>query len=165
MRAMRFGAYSSLPHPTVESIARARADAGFDAAGVTDIAAMQWEKLICNAAYSAPCALTRMTVGQVMDDPEMGPVSRAAAAEAWAVARASGIALTVTDPVAHARAFGAQMPAAKPSALLDHEARRVSEIDVINGAIPREGARVGVAAPVNATLTAVIKSIERQWVT
>jgi len=75
MRAMRFGAYSSLPHATVESIARAWADAGFDAAAVTDITAMQWEKLICNVAYSAPCALTGLTVGQVMDDPEMGPVS------------------------------------------------------------------------------------------
>lgn len=163
MRAMRFGAHSSLPHATVETIARAWTDAGFDAAAVTDIAAMQWEKLICNAAYSAPCALTGMTVGQVMDDPEMAPVSRAAATEAWTVARASGIAVAVTDPVAHVRAFGAQMPDAKPSALLDHEARRVSEIDVINGAVPRQGARVGVAAPVNATLTALIKAIERQW--
>lgn len=163
MRAMRFGAHSSLPHATVETIARAWTDAGFDAAAVTDIAAMQWEKLICNAAYSAPCALTGMTVGQVMDDPEMAPVSRAAATEAWTVARASGTAVAVTDPVAHARDFGAQMPDAKPSALLDHEARRVSEIDVINGAVPRQGARVGVAAPVNATLTALIKAIERQW--
>jgi 2-dehydropantoate 2-reductase len=163
MRAMRFGSYSSLPHAAVEEIANAWAAAGFDAAAVTDIAAMQWEKLICNAAYSAPCALTGMTVGQVLGDPEMGPVSQAAATEAWAVARASGIAVAVTDPVQHARAFGAQMPDAKPSALLDHEARRVSEIDVINGAVARLGARVGVAAPVNATLTAVIKSIERQW--
>lgn len=163
MRAMRFGAYSSLPHATVETIARAWADAGFDAAAVTDIAAMQWEKLICNAAYSAPCALTGLTVGQAMDDPEMGAVSQAAATEAWTVARASGIAVAVTDPVAHVRAFGAQMPDAKPSALLDHEARRVSEIDVINGAVPRQGARVGVAAPVNATLTALIKAIERRW--
>ncbi|WP_297594136.1 2-dehydropantoate 2-reductase [Mycobacterium sp.] len=163
MRAMRFGAYSSLPHATVESIARAWADAGFDAAAVADIAAMQWEKLICNVAYSAPCALTGMTVGQVMDDPQMGPVSQAAATEAWTVARASGIAVAVTDPIAHVRAFGAQLPDAKPSALLDHEARRVSEIDVINGAVPRQGARIGVAAPVNATLTALITAIERQW--
>lgn len=163
MRAVRFGAYSSLPHTTVESIAQVWADAGFDAAAVTDIAAMQWEKLICNVAVSAPCALTGMTVGQVMDDPHLGPVSRAAATEAWAVARASGIAIAVTDPVAHVRAFGAGMPDAKPSALLDHEARRRSEIDVINGAIPRQGARVGVEAPVNATLTAVVTAIERQW--
>ncbi|MGB9225789.1 ketopantoate reductase family protein, partial [Mycobacterium sp.] len=163
MRAMRFGAYSSLPFATVDSIARAWTDAGFDAAAVDDIAAMQWEKLICNVAYSAPCALTGLTVGQVMDDPQMGPVSQAAATEAWAVAKASGIAVAVSDPVAHVRAFGAGMPHAKPSALLDHEARRVSEIDVINGAVPRQGARVGVEAPVNATLTAVVKSVERSW--
>jgi 2-dehydropantoate 2-reductase len=163
MRAMRFGAYSSLRYATVESIARAWSGAGFDAAAVADIAAMQWEKLICNVAYSAPCALTGLTVGQVLDDPEMGPVSRAAATEAWAVAKAAGIAVAVTDPVAHVRDFGAGMPDAKPSALLDHEARRVSEIDVINGAVPRQGARVGVEAPVNATLTALVKSIERSW--
>jgi 2-dehydropantoate 2-reductase len=113
-------------------------DAGFDAAAVTDIAAMQWEKLMCNVAYSAPCALTHMTVGQVMDDPEIGPVSQAAATEAFDVARASGIAIAVTDPVTHVREFGARMPDAKPSAMLDHEARRVSEIDVINGAAPRQ---------------------------
>ena len=164
MRAMRFGAYSSLPATPRSSRSRGLGpQAGFDAAAVTDIAAMQWEKLICNAAYSAPCALTGMTVGQVMDDPEMGPVSRAAATEAWTVARASGIAIAVTDPVDHVRAFGAGMPDAKPSALLDHEARRVSEIDVINGAVPRQGARVGVEAPVNATLTALVKAIERGW--
>ena len=165
MRAMRFGAYSELDRSTVESIAQVWADAGFDAAAVPDIAAMQWEKLICNVAYSAPCALTGMTVGQVMDDPDMGPISRAAAKEAWRVAFASDINIDVPDPVEHVRAFGAGMPDAKPSALLDHEARRVSEIDVINGAVPRQGARVGVDAPVNATLTALVKAIENRWST
>ncbi|WP_205876325.1 ketopantoate reductase family protein [Mycobacterium camsae] len=163
MRAMRFGPYSGLSHSTVESIARVWAEAGFDAAAVTDIAAMQWEKLICNVAYSAPCALTGMTVGQVMDDPDMGPVSRAAAKEAWRVAFASDIDISVVDPGEHVRAFGAAMPDAKPSALLDHEARRVSEIDFINGAVPRQGARVGVDAPVNATLTSLVKAIEKRW--
>lgn len=163
MRAMRFGAYSSLPHNAVHSIATTWTQAGFDAAAVTDIAAMQWEKLICNVAYSGPCALTHLSVGELMDDPEMGPVSRAAAVEAWNVAQALGIGIAVTDPVAHVRDFGAAMPNAKPSALLDHEAHRVSEIDVINGAIPRQGARVGVEAPVNATVTALVKTIERQW--
>ena len=106
-----------------------------------------------------------MTVGQVMDDPEMGPISRAAAKEAWRVAFASDIEINVTDPVEHVRTFGSAMPDAKPSALLDHEARRVSEIDVINGAVPRQGARVGVDAPVNATLTALVKTIEKRWET
>lgn len=166
MRAVRFGAYAALPFSAVEGIARVWCDAGFDAAAVPDIAAMQWEKLICNVAYSAPCALTGMTVGQVMDDDAaMGPVSLAAATEAWTVARAAGIDIAVPDPVAHVRAFGAQLPDAKPSALLDHLARRTSEIDVINGAVVRTAAQLGEQAPVNATLTALVKAVERQWVT
>jgi len=165
MRAVRFGAYAALPFSAVDQIAAVWSEAGFDAAAVADIAAMQWEKLICNAAYSAPCALTGMTVGQVMDDADMGPVSRATATEAWAVARAAGIGIAVADPVEHVRAFGAQMPNAKPSALLDHLARRVSEIDVINGAVVRTAAQVGEQVPVNATLTALVKAVERQWIT
>ncbi len=165
MRAVRFGAYAALPFSVVDQIARVWSEAGFDAAAVADIAAMQWEKLICNAAYSAPCALTGMTVGQVMDDADMGPVSRATATEAWTVARAAGIGIDVADPVEHVRAFGAQMPNAKPSALLDHLARRVSEIDVINGAVVRTAAQVGEQVPVNATLTALVKAVEHQWIT
>jgi 2-dehydropantoate 2-reductase len=164
MRAVRFGAYAALPFSIVDQIARVGADAGFDAAAVADSAAMQWEKLICNVAYSAPCALTGMTVGQVMDDADVGSVSRAAATEAWTVARAAGIGIAVPDPVAHVQAFGAQMPDAKPSALLDHQARRVSEIDVINGAVLRRATQVGEHTPVNATLTALVKAVERQWV-
>ncbi len=164
MRAVRFGAYAALPFSAVETIAGVWADAGFDAAAVADIAVMQWEKLICNVAYSAPCALTGMTVGQVRDDDEMGPVSRAAATEAWTVARAVGIDIAVADPVAYVRDFGAQMPHAKPSALLDHQAHRVSEIDVINGAVVRRAAQAGERVPVNATLTALVKSVERQWI-
>lgn len=160
MKALRFGAYSGLPSVDVERVAAAWRAGGFDAAAVDDIAAMQWEKLICNVAYSAPCALTGLTVGEVMDHDEMGPISRAAATEAWETARALGIGIDVPDPVAHVRAFGAQMPAAKPSALLDIEAGRRSEIAVINGAIPREAAKVGLSAPVNATLTGLVRTRE-----
>ncbi|WP_024796908.1 ketopantoate reductase family protein [Tomitella biformata] len=155
MRALRFGAYSDLDPAAVERVAAAWRAGGFDCQAVDDIAAMQWEKLICNAAYSAPCALTGLTVGEVLSHPQMGPVSVAAGIEAWRTATALGIAIDVADPAALVREFGAQMPAAKPSALLDHEAGRVSEIAVINGAVPRAAARVGLDVPVNATLTAL----------
>jgi 2-dehydropantoate 2-reductase len=163
MRAVRLGAYGSLALERVETVAAVWREAGFDAQAVSDIAAMQWEKLICNVAYSAPCALTGLTIGEAMDDPYIGPMTRAAATEAWEVARAAGIRINVEDPVEHVRAFGAHMPAAKPSALLDHEARRVSEIEVINGAIPREAKKIGLKAPVNETLVALVKVRERQW--
>jgi 2-dehydropantoate 2-reductase len=161
MKAIRMGAYRDLAHAEVERIASVWRAAGFDAGAVVDIAAMQWEKLICNVAYSAPCALTGMNLGEVMVDPEIGPISRAAATEAWQVARALGIALDFTDPVAHVRAFAARMPLAKPSVLQDVEAGRESEVAFINGAVPREAAKVGLLAPINATLTALVRVLER----
>jgi 2-dehydropantoate 2-reductase len=40
-------------------------------------------------------------------------------------------------------------------------ARRKSEIDVINGSIPRVAREVGLAAPVNETVTALVRAKER----
>jgi 2-dehydropantoate 2-reductase len=41
-------------------------------------------------------------------------------------------------------------------------AKRKSEIDVINGSIPRVGKELGIAAPVNEALTALVRAKERQ---
>lgn len=163
MRALRFGAYAGLDPSALERVAEAWRAGGFDCAAVPDIAAMQWEKLICNVAYSAPCALTGLTVGEVLSHPDMGPVSVAAATEAWETAKALGIGIDVDDPAAFVRDFGAQMPEAKPSALLDHEAGRASEISVINGAVPREATKINGTAPVNATLTALVLTREAEF--
>ena len=76
------------------------------------------------------------------------------------MAKAAGIRLDVGDPIEHIRHLGGRIAQARPSMLLDHLARRRSEIDVINGAIPREGAKLGVAAPVNSTLVALVKARE-----
>ena len=121
------------------------------------------EYVIC-LAYSGPCALTGLTVGEVLDDPIVGPVSRAAAIEAWEVARRRSIPIAVDDPVAYVQDFAERMRAAKPSVLLDIEAGRRSEIDVINGAVEREAMRVDAVAPVNATITALVRSLEERTI-
>lgn len=163
MNLMRMGPYGDLSFEEVEAIAAIWRGAGFKAEAVRDVVAMQWEKLICNVAYSAPCALTGLTVGQLLDDRDMAPISRAAAIEAWTVARALGIGIKVTDPVAHARDFAASMPGARPSMLQDLERGRRGEIDVINGAVPKAASRVGLEAPVNATLTALVRQREQSF--
>ena len=162
MKAIRMGAYAGLDQAQVEKVAAAWQAAGFDAAAVTNIAAMQWEKLICNAAYSGPCAISGMTLAELMDDEFMGPISQACAREAFEVATALGIPLPIEDPIEFVRDFGKRMPDAKPSLLQDLDAGRRSEIDVINGAVPREAAKVGMSAPVNATITALVKHLERE---
>ena len=56
--------------------------------------------------------------------------------------------------------FGEKMPQAKPSMYLDHIARRVSEIDAINGMVPTVAAQVGTSAPYNEAVSAIVRSRE-----
>lgn len=162
MQLIRIGAYAELDMSKVKYVTHLWKEAGFKAEASKNLEVMLWEKLICNVAYSAPCALTGMTTGQVMDDPDIGPISRAAAQEAWDVAIASGVELTVLDPIAHIRDFASGMPASRPSLLQDVEIGRKSEIEFINGAVPREAGRIGREAPVNAMLTALVRAKERR---
>jgi 2-dehydropantoate 2-reductase len=136
--------------------------AGFRVKVFDDIDQLVWEKLLCNCAYSGPCGISERTVGEVMEDPDLARISAACATEAYQVALKKKIKLNIEDPVAYVRDFGAKIPRARPSVLLDLMARRKSEIDVINGSIPRVGSEVGIAAPVNEALTALVRARERQ---
>ena len=76
------------------------------------------------------------------------------------MAKAKGIAIDVENPAEYIRNFAKNIPGARPSMAQDHAARKISEVDAINGAIPREAEKVGLTAPVNAFVTAVIKARE-----
>lgn len=163
MEMVRFGAYAGLPRTALEAGAEVWRSAGFEVALFDDIERMVWEKLIMNVAFSATCCLTGLTIGGVMADPNAWSVARGCALEAAEVAAARGIELRVGDPIEHVRHLGSRIPHARPSMLLDHLARRRSEIEVINGSIPREAAKVGLAAPVNSTVVALVKALEESF--
>jgi len=165
MEMVRFGAYAGLPRTALEAGAEVWRSAGFEAALFDAVDRMVWEKLIMNVAFSATSCLTGMTIGQVLSDPNAWQVARECALEAVEVATARGIELQVGDPIEHIRRLGGGIPGARPSMLLDHMARQRSEIEVINGAIPREAAKVGLTAPVNATVVALVKAREADFPT
>jgi 2-dehydropantoate 2-reductase len=160
MEFVRLGEYAGPRTARLEHVAEIWRSGGFKVLTFDDIHKMVWEKLICNVTYSGPCTLTGLTIGQVVTDPNAFSVASACATEAYAVARAKGIDLDFDDPVAYVTAFAAKIPNARPSMLLDHLAGRRCEIDVINGAIPREGKRVGVPTPVNDIVCALIRAKE-----
>ena len=118
---------------------------------------MVWEKFICNVGFSAPCAVTGLTIGEVMADPDAWLIASGCATEAWTVGRALGVVFAIDDPVAYIHAFGSKIPDARPSMLLDVLAGRPTEIDVINGAVPAQAARVGLRAPVNEVVSALVR--------
>jgi 2-dehydropantoate 2-reductase len=162
MELVRLGEFAGPVTPRLQKVADVWQGAGFRVKCFDDIDQLVWEKLICNCAYSGPCGISDHTVIEVMEDPDLSRVSAACATEAFRVARKKNIKLGFDDPVAYVRDFGSKIPNARPSVLLDLMAKRKSEIGVINGSIPRVGKEVGVAAPVNDTLTALVLDKERR---
>ncbi len=160
MEFVRLGEYAGAKTERLEEVAEVWRSGGFKVLTFDDIHKMVWEKLICNVAFSGPCTLTGLTIGQICASPDALAVGSACATEAHTVARAKGIAIDIDDPAAYIVNFAAKIPDARPSMLLDHMAGRRSEIDVINGAIPREGARLGVATPANDLVCALIRAKE-----
>ncbi len=162
MELVRLGNRDGPVTPELEALAEVWRGAGFTVRTFDDIGRLVWEKLVCNAAFSGVCTLTGRTIGEAMKDPDAWPVAAACATEAFDVARAKGIALDIEDPADYVRAFGSAIPGARPSMLLDRTANRASEIDAINGAVPPAGREVGVAAPVNETVSALVRAEERR---
>jgi len=155
---VRLGERRGPATPRIDRIAEVWADAGFRVQACDDVEQLVWEKLIFNVAFSGTCAVLERTIGEVLDDPSAWEVASACAREAHAVARARGISLDFDDPLAYVRAFGAKIAGARPSMLLDVMAGRPCEIDVINGAIPPAARAVGLAAPVNEVVTALVRA-------
>jgi 2-dehydropantoate 2-reductase len=94
--------------------------------------------------------------------PEVEACALAAVAEAMAVAKASGIELSMTDPrQAWVKASAGLPYEFKASMLQSLEKGSGTEVDYINGSVVERGAALGIPTPVNTTLVACIKGIER----
>jgi 2-dehydropantoate 2-reductase len=148
--------------PRVQAIADAFNAAGLMTTVSDNIMGTMWDKLLVNVATGAITGITRLTYGQLYDEPLLKATALAAIGEAMAAAQAAGIALSMTDPEQAWTLAGAGLsPAFKTSMLQSLEKGSVTEIDFINGSVVRWGKRLGVPTPVNATLVACIKGIER----
>lgn len=127
-----------------------------------NILGTMWDKLLVNVATSALSGITRLPYGGLYDVPEVRDTAIAAVAEAMAVARAAGVRLSFTAPEqAWIRAAEGLPAAFKASMLQSLEKGSVTEVDFIHGAVVRAGARHGIPTPVNTTLVACIKGIEK----
>jgi 2-dehydropantoate 2-reductase len=155
---VRLGERHGPATPRIRRIAKTWADAGFRVQVYDDVDQLVWEKLICNVCFSGTCTILERPIRGVLEDAAAWHVASRCAQEAYDVACARGIALAFEDPVAYVRAFGEKIPDARPSMLLDVLAGRPCEIDVINGAIPPAARELGFEAPVNETVTALVKA-------
>ena len=155
---------SPAPMEEVERLAEACTRAGMPTAAVADARGPQWRKVIFNAATNPVGALTGLTHGRVCEDPALRRLVSGLVDEGKAVAEAQEIELDA-DPE-ELIDYAAQPEVAydhKASMLQDVEARRLTEIDYLNGGIVRFGREHGVVTPLNEAVTALVKGLEAAW--
>ncbi len=163
MNLIRIGEMEGGLSERVEHLASLWRRAGFNVKAFDDISQLIWEKFVCNVTFSGPCTVFDCTIGEVMAEPARWAIALACAREAYELGRAKKVAFSFDDPEAYVTAFGARMPDARPSMLLDHHAKRRSEIDAINGMVAALGAQLGRPTPYNEVVSAVVRRREESF--
>jgi 2-dehydropantoate 2-reductase len=142
--------------------ARALAAAGIPAEPTDALAAELWAKVLYNAALNPLGALLGVPYGELAAHADTRAIMDTVIDEAFAVARAEGVALRWRDPGAYRETFyGRLVPVTadhRSSMLQDIERGRPTEVDAINGEVAARGAARGTPAPVNATLARLIRA-------
>ena len=144
----------------LQRVAAALERAGFEVLVMDDINARIWTKFIVNSAINALCATTGLRLGEVARLPEMDALQDRVLDEAFALVRAKGLTLAEAEVRATIKR-NCRLKFSRPSMLQHVESARRTEIDAINGALVRESRKLGLAAPYNEALTALLKGREQ----
>ncbi len=124
-----------------------------------------WKKVIINSTVNTVCALLRLKIYEVAQDPYGMELFRGVVREACAIAEAKGVHF---DPVefenTHLKNFIQNMGDYYPSMAQDMLMnKRQTEIDVLNGMLSQYGRQYGIPTPVNDVLTTMVKAIQGNY--
>jgi 2-dehydropantoate 2-reductase len=160
------GPYRGTTEGDAQDVASLLVSSGLKAKALPDLRPAQWSKLIFNATVNAVAALTGLphdahfaSVGELTG---LGHLVRDLVDEGKHVAAAAGVEL-YEDPWEMNVLATRRGSAHYPSMLEDVEARRATEVDLITGALVREGLRLGVPVPLHTAMYRLIKAREASW--
>jgi 2-dehydropantoate 2-reductase len=145
--------------PLAEQVAALLSGGGLPAVAAADIGPVLWRKLAINCAINPLTAMLDLENGLLLDSPVrhlMGEV----AFEVGRVAQAVGVDL---DPRELPRAVEevCRLTAHNVSSMLqDARGERRTEIEQLNGAVARAAEKVGLPAPLNMALAALLQAHE-----
>jgi 2-dehydropantoate 2-reductase len=133
---------------------------GLPATLSNDLDTLVWSKLIVNVGINALTALLRVPNGTLAEQPAATALVALIVAEAVAVAKARGIHLPYADPLEHVLEIAQATGSNRSSMLQDVIRNSQTEIVTINGAIVREGTRLGIATPANHMITQLVQALD-----
>jgi 2-dehydropantoate 2-reductase len=137
--------------------------AGFETRLVDSVEELIWGKLIVNVGINALTAIVGVKNGRIAALPGVRGVMEEAVKEGVGVATAKGIRLPYEKPLDRVLAVCEATKDNVSSMLQDVLKERPTEIEMINGAIAREGEGLGVPTPVNKTLTSLVQGIQETY--
>ncbi len=140
-------------------ICKVLTECGLDTQHTQQITDMVWRKSVMNAGMNPMCAVTGMTMVEIINDPITFNLVDALIKEGIAVARFNEFSLG-SGYYPYAINYIRNAGAHKPSMLQDIEAKRRTEIDYINGKIIKYGIQAGIPTPYNNMIRGLVKALE-----
>ncbi|MCY7352331.1 MAG: 2-dehydropantoate 2-reductase [Cytophagaceae bacterium] len=157
------GRWGQPADPPARNIAEALTKAGFQTTASDNVLLDVWKKLALNVVTLPTAALLGFTAEKLIAHEPMMDVMRALLREMVTVAGAEGITLDFDERWDYITNLLQNAVGARGSMLQDVQARRLTEIDVINGAIAAAGLRHGIPTPVNDTMVGMVKAMEANY--
>ena len=160
------GPYEDTPFERVQEIAGLIAASGLKAEALPDLLPAQWSKLIFNATVNGVASLTGLRHDPHFADEtapsSLGHLVHDLVDEGKRVAAAADVEL-YDDPWEMNVLATNRGSAHYPSMLEDVDARRPTEVELINGALVREAQRVGADAPLHTAVYRLVKAKEDSY--
>lgn len=119
-----------------------------------------WGKLLVNCAYNAISAITQQPYGHMAQLAPIRALQENVVREVLAVAQATGRHLDPAKARLSLEQIARSMPGQCSSTAQDLAAGKPTEIDDLNGLIVRRAAELGIPAPANQALYALVKLAE-----
>ncbi|MEJ2624164.1 MAG: ketopantoate reductase family protein [Pseudolabrys sp.] len=152
------GAHDGRPDAKLAAFVDAAKAAGIDITQSDNVQRDRWHKFILLTGTSGATAVTRTTMGPILEDPDMRNLFRNIMSETLAVGRAKGVDI---DPgyVDERMAFAdSRVPAGmKASMANDLDRGNRLELDWLAGRVSQLGKELNVPTPVNDTIYAALK--------
>ncbi len=156
--------HAAVPAERIAAVAAAFTAAGIPTSPAENIEAVLWDKILYNAALNPLGALLECSYGDLAANGETRGVMDRIIDEIFAVAKARGTALNWPSAGAYRDHFYGRLvpPTARhyPSMYYDLKAGKRTEVDALNGAVVALGRELGVPAPVNEVVAALIRAKE-----
>ena len=139
---------------------------GFPAALSEETEKILWDKLYINVLYNAPCALLQLAGEDFMREEDGKKLLKELAGEVCRVANAKGIPMDEKEYWEKECENISQVPKGEhhfTSMVLDVFYERPTEVEFLNGAVCRDGKKLGISTPYNEAVYYLMKVRQKTY--